>query len=32
MKWNWKIALELCSVVLTVLLKLSTSQEDEEQP
>jgi len=32
MKLNWKIALELCSVVLAVLLKLSTNQEDETQP
>lgn len=29
MKWNWKIALELCSIVLAVLFKLCSSQEDE---
>ena len=30
MKWNWKIALELCSIVLAVLYKLCAGHEDEE--
>ena len=29
MKWNWKIALELCSVVLAALLKLCVPQDDD---
>ena len=29
MKWNWKIALELCSVLLAVLYKLCTGHEDD---
>lgn len=32
MKLNWSVILRVCAVVLAVLLKLSTSQEDETQP
>lgn len=28
MKWNWKIALELCGIVLAALLKLCIPQDD----
>lgn len=29
MKWNWKIALELCGIVLAALLKLCIPQDDD---
>ena len=32
MRWNWKMALEVCSVLLAVLFKLCTNQENETQP
>ncbi len=32
MKPNWSAILKVCSIVLVVLLKLSTNQEDETQP
>ena len=28
-RWNWKIALELCGIVLAALLKLCVPQDDD---
>ena len=30
MRWNWKTALQLCSIVLAVLWKVCTSGEDPD--
>ena len=32
MKPNWSMILKVCAAVLVAILRLSTNQEDEEQP